>query len=223
MVQSDARWKLEWTLYSLKIRKDLPQDFINQIIIEDNREQLVEIKENERLVLKYKFTNNFFLRQTVCQKLYEAGQYLPNEYRLVLYDAYRNDKQQKQWELTLADITQKHPTASLKECEKIASLHVTKPTKLDVEHQTGAVVDVTLCDRYGYELYLGTRIHEFNFKTKTNCSQLTAEEQELRKVLTDAMSQAGFKNHPPEWWSFSFGDKLWAAYSGKKKAFYGQI
>ena len=38
-----------------------------------------------------------------------------------------------------------------------------------------------------------------------------------------AMNQAGFVQHPCEWWHFSFGDQLWAWYTKSDAAFYGAV
>ena len=35
-----------------------------------------------------------------------------------------------------------------------------------------------------------------------------------RQILTQAMTQAGFQQHPNEWWHFSAGDQLWAWLEG---------
>ena len=34
------------------------------------------------------------------------------------------------------------------------------------------------------------------------------------------MKNAGFANYPLEWWHFSYGDRLWAAYTNQKEAVY---
>ncbi|MBQ7252055.1 MAG: hypothetical protein IJS32_05580 [Kiritimatiellae bacterium] len=34
---------------------------------------------------------------------------------------------------------------------------------------------------------------------------------------------AGFANYPAEWWHFAFGDRLWAACRGKRRAIYGPV
>jgi zinc D-Ala-D-Ala dipeptidase len=35
-----------------------------------------------------------------------------------------------------------------------------------------------------------------------------------RSLLHSAMSAAGFRQHPNEWWHFSLGDQLWAWQTG---------
>lgn len=37
------------------------------------------------------------------------------------------------------------------------------------------------------------------------------------------MKKNGFVNYPNEWWHFCYGDRMWAAYSGKKTCFYGLV
>ena len=44
-----------------------------------------------------------------------------------------------------------------------------------------------------------------------------------RLLLKDIMHQAGFVQHPNEWWHFSFGDQLWAWCTNSDAAFYGAI
>jgi D-alanyl-D-alanine dipeptidase len=43
-----------------------------------------------------------------------------------------------------------------------------------------------------------------------------------RSLLADAMAEAGFAQHPNEWWHFSYGDQLWAWRSGQPQAVYGR-
>lgn len=35
------------------------------------------------------------------------------------------------------------------------------------------------------------------------------------------MNQAGFVQHPNEWWHFSYGDQLWCWISNQNNAIYG--
>jgi D-alanyl-D-alanine dipeptidase len=37
------------------------------------------------------------------------------------------------------------------------------------------------------------------------------------------MAEAGFANHPDEWWHYSYGDQTWAALTGRRAALYGLI
>ena len=37
------------------------------------------------------------------------------------------------------------------------------------------------------------------------------------------MTTAGFTNYPAEWWHYSYGDRMWAAYSHNKISFYNLV
>jgi D-alanyl-D-alanine dipeptidase len=43
-----------------------------------------------------------------------------------------------------------------------------------------------------------------------------------RSLLAAVMQQAGFAQHPNEWWHFSYGDQLWAWRTGGQQAIYGR-
>jgi D-alanyl-D-alanine dipeptidase len=68
---------------------------------------------------------------------------------------------------------------------------------------------------------MGTKYLEINDKTFTKSKKISPEENKNRRILSDAMQKAGFANYPAEWWHFSYGDRLWAAYSGRKLCAYG--
>jgi D-alanyl-D-alanine dipeptidase len=44
-----------------------------------------------------------------------------------------------------------------------------------------------------------------------------------RRLLRNAMLNAGFTQDPDEWWHFDYGNQKWAEAAGKDKAFYGEI
>ena len=90
-------------------------------------------------------------------------------------------------------------------------------------HQTGGAVDLGLCDNEGRELDMGTQYREHTPKTVTKCKLLSEEQRSNRAILLKAMRRAGFVNYPAEWWHFCYGDKMWAAYSNRKIAVYGEL
>ena len=90
-------------------------------------------------------------------------------------------------------------------------------------HQCGGAVDLTLIDKNGNRLDMGTSLTDFGEKVHTNSNLITLEQKANRKNLYDAMTKAGFINYPLEWWHFDYGDNMWAAYSGLDKCFYGPI
>ena len=53
--------------------------------------------------------------------------------------------------------------------------------------------------------------------------QLVANGNQNEYTGSIYMQRAGFVNYPAEWWHFSYGDKMWAAYSHKEYAIYGDV
>ena len=89
-------------------------------------------------------------------------------------------------------------------------------------HQTGGAVDLTLCDSNGIPLDMGS---EYPIKCLEMVTSYVLPPiiNERRKLLCSMMHNEGFANYPGEWWHFSYGDQLWAAYRYKRYAIYGSI
>lgn len=99
-------------------------------------------------------------------------------------------------------------------------------------HSTGAAVDVTLVDALGAVVNMGSPIDEMSPRSYPDhfADAVAAESREFdslewlipndrcdrskfhahRQLLKQVMLDAGFRQHPREWWHFSFGDQLWA-------------
>ena len=98
-------------------------------------------------------------------------------------------------------------------------------------HSTGAAVDLTLADRHGQLLEMGGAIDaigpvsepdHYAAAARDNPEALAALWHQRRQWLRMAMEQAGFAQHPNEWWHFSHGDQLWAWRVGASEASYGR-
>ncbi|MFD0746223.1 M15 family metallopeptidase [Phytohabitans flavus] len=42
-----------------------------------------------------------------------------------------------------------------------------------------------------------------------------------RRILSAALTRAGFANYPTQWWHWSFGDRYWAHHTGADRTRYG--
>lgn len=212
-----------YILFKLGKRKILPSRIINSVKVNENNEKLIKIKNGNIIVdkrVKYPYLRESLLLKlnTVSETLEEKG------YRLKIYDAYRSyDDQKKSWEKRLKETRNEHPDADIKELERLTSLKVAKPTKGHGGHQTGGAIDVTLIDKDGNELDMGTKYAEHNSKTRTDSKEITQKQMENRKILYNALIDADFVNFPAEWWHYCYGDNMWAAYKNKKKCMYGYI
>ncbi len=81
-------------------------------------------------------------------------------------------------------------------------------------HSFGMAVDITLVDREGLELDMGTpfddlteRSHPALEATLLAQSELTEAQLANRQLLRDAMTHGGFKGISSEWWHFDHGDR----------------
>jgi len=169
--------------------------------------------------LKYAQTNNFlgrnlygelksaYLQKDVAEKLIKASQILHSinpDLRLVLLDAARPLSIQKQmW----VDI--KLPNG---EKEKF----VANP-EIGSLHNYGAAVDVTLADKQGNYLDMGTEYDSFDEKAFTInenylllTGKLTQKQIQNRQLLRKVMTQAGFYPIETEWWHFNSCSRKYA-------------
>ena len=72
------------------------------------------------------------------------------------------------------------------------------------------IFDLTLCDKNGNELDMGTKWKEHTPKIYTYHNELTLEQYRNRSILIGAMLSAGFINYFEEWWHYSWGELEWA-------------
>ena len=102
-------------------------------------------------------------------------------------------------------------------------------------HSTGAAVDLTLAGADGEPLDLGSPIDAIGAVSEPDHFAGVAREasdpelrnqaalfNQRRDLLAAVMLEAGFAQHPNEWWHFSRGDQLWAWRTGDNKAIYGR-
>lgn len=151
------------------------------------------------LDLRYAGTNNFtktklydcprcILKSEVAQKLRLAAESLSKKgYRIVLLDCYRpQSAQQKLWDI----MPDPH--------------FVMRPWKGSA-HTRAIAVDVTLADKAGTYLDMGSEFDEFSPKSYALCTSVSKEAQTNRSNLRTAMKQAGFSGIRTEWWHFQAG------------------
>lgn len=216
---------LNYFLCRLGLRETLPRDTIKKVKVVENNNPLIDISSDNTLFFILELKKPILLRQEVYNKLIKASHSLPNGFFIKVHDAYRNLADQKESWLKRVEETKKNfPRFSDDEIIRRTRLKIANPFDEGYGgHQTGGAVDITLCDKNGIDLNLGTKILEHSQKTKSKSKFLNSEEQKNRTILFNAMTKAGFVNYPIEWWHFCYGDKLWAAYSWEKECLYGFI
>ena len=213
-------------LVRLGIRHTLPDDCIRKVIINECGEPLVRIDTNTNIEFDRIINKPIYLRKTayslLCKFIDDVAK---DGYSVKLYDAYRSfDDQMNSWKERLEQTRKEFPNYTEEEVIRATSLRVAHvEDKSNVGgHQTGGAIDITLT-KDGKEIDMGTKYEEYNKKTITHNDLITDEQKKNRFYLKKKLEKHGFNNFPSEWWHFSYGDKMWAAYKYKKTCIYGYI
>ncbi|MGB3535626.1 MAG: M15 family metallopeptidase [Microcoleaceae cyanobacterium] len=176
----------------------------------------------------------YYLRQGVLHRLIQAQAELNTNYpnfKIQIFDAYRpvevqqfmvdyvfqqTVKSQGLNPEQLSPDKQQEILEQVYQFWAIPSLNSATPPP----HSTGAAIDVTLVDEAGKVIDMGSPIDELSprsypahFASSTHNLEQTYDQN--RQILSQVMKQAGFQQHPGEWWHFSYGDQLWVWLSDK--------
>lgn len=127
----------------------------------------------------------------------ERLQSLHPDYRLIVYDAARPMSiQQKMWQ-TVRGTPQR--------------IYVSNPANGGGLHNYGLAVDVSIIDKQGVALPMGTAVdflgreaHINNEAELIKQGKLTSKELSNRQLLRSVMRYGGFKTLPTEWWHFNW-------------------
>jgi zinc D-Ala-D-Ala dipeptidase len=206
-----------------------------QVPIQDCGESLVPIPLHQfaaeqphayvRLGAPYGQHSPYYLRQGVLERLQQAQFFLQVEYpdwRIQIFDAYRPIAvQQFMVNYTLAltvaarglDLTALTPEQRQEILEAVYEFWAVPnlDAAMPPPHSTGAAIDVTLVDGRGAAIDMGSPIDEMSLRSYPDHFQnsSTPTFHHHRQILKRAMTQAEFRQHPREWWHYSYGDQLW--------------
>jgi len=200
-----AKMRIAWNvaLVRLGVRHVLPREAVNRIPVAECGEPLVEWGGRK-------------VRAGVAARLDEAAKRLPAGCALEVLEGWRSPGRQEE----LRRKAREAARARGLEGEELERA-VARWAAGESGHGTGGAVDVRLL-RGGKEAFCGSAWAEFGPGTDSHAAA-GREAEANRAVLHAAMEAAGFANYPAEWWHFSYGDRLWAAYRGKRRAVYGAV
>lgn len=222
-----------------------------QIPIHDCGEDLVVLPETDfafvtphpyqKLGAPYGNSSPYWVRKSVLRALQHGQNQLQTKHagwKIQIFDAYRPlAVQQFMVDYTFATLRQQSPDLSDQEIAQQVTQFWAPPShnpETPPPHSTGAAIDVTLVNERGEPLDFGGEIDEISARSNPNFYQshttvsgtLYHQRRELlRKIMTDA----GFRQHPQEWWHFSLGDQMWAWLNYQESpeteviAYYGRI
>ena len=202
-----------YLLNILGIRKMLPSDILRSKPVKECREPMVDLRPCDGLFLN---GASMLCRYSVAEKLKRVAKKLSeNGLGIYIYELYRSPEQQ-QMRLRQTYERYKDKFTDMDELEK----YVRRCTAgVGGGHQTGGAVDLTLCDSNGTPLDMGSE-YPVKCPEMLTSYRLSPMVNERRRLLCNVMRKEGFANYPGEWWHFSYGDQLWAAYRHKPCAIY---
>lgn len=168
-----------------------------------NDSTFVNIKQYSKefiLDLKYASNDNFlkqnvygcaecYLRlKTVKQLIKANNDFIALGYRIKIYDCYRPLDIQKKMFVIVPDPN-----------------YVADPIKGSI-HNRGGAIDITLVDKNGKELNMGTSFDFFGIKSSHKYIKFSKKIISNRKLLRSVMEKNGFKAFESEWWHYNLID-----------------
>lgn len=150
-------------------------------------------------------------REQVVERLYQAQAGLPAGFSFVVLDAWRD----RELQAALVDHYKEELGGDL-------NGYVADPmsTTMRPPHVVGGALDLTLAYG-GRPLALGSEYDEFadvaHFDAFESADSLV---RRLRRLMAGALLDAGFAPLPTEWWHWSYGDDVWAAFYGHPASLY---
>lgn len=171
------------------------------------------------------------VRKGVAIRLAQVNRYLEAyKMELLVLDGYRTiECQTALWTHFLNEA--RHAlgeAASQEDIERYARKYCSSPSNFKEDdprtwptHTTGGAVDVTLKVRgSSREMPMGSKFDESTSKSQTDSLErqnmddvpwdAQSESNSYRRLLYWAMTKAGFRNYPAEWWHFDYGNQMWA-------------
>jgi D-alanyl-D-alanine dipeptidase len=214
-------------MWRLGRRKILPSAWVNRkeiiecdsVLVDISRERLFSMDE------RVKRRGGCWVREEVRDFLRAAALFLPEGYRLHFFGGWRHFAVQwAHWEEQLVEKRKQFPNVSEEELRRIARMTSADPSRGGFgPHQTGGAVDLTVVDKNGKELDMGTPFSFHEPRAQTDFPGITKTQRKNRDILRHAMELAGFQNYPGEWWHWSYGDRAYAAYRRLPYAIYGPV
>ena len=224
----------------------------NEIPIKENEDKLIAIPNCFKFIsphpysilgAPYKEKNGIWkLRQEVVERLIKVNEFLEfknNRFCLLIYDSWRPIEVQefmfnrafnlecKRLDIDVSIKNMHLYPSIIKTVEKFWA-YPSLDEKCPPPHSTGGALDVSLSDKYGNLIDMGSEIDQMDATSKPDFYQKIEDQEAIiwndrRNLLKEIMNKFGFVQHPNEWWHFSFGDQLWAWQNKKANALYGKI
>jgi D-alanyl-D-alanine dipeptidase len=141
-----------------------------------------------------------WLRHEPLEKLVAAAEeFADDDYRIVIFDAYRPVSVQKKLRAVCDDSNY---------VESVSN------------HCRGITIDMTLAYPNGVYLDMGSDYDDFSEVSHPESPLVTNEQRANRKFLAEVMQKYGFVQHPREWWHFDYQpDRQWGLIEDELNAY----
>jgi D-alanyl-D-alanine dipeptidase len=165
------------------------------------------------------------VRAGLAARIATAQLLLPPGRRLQVVEGHRSPSDQRAiWNRYAREVAEQHPGVDELQRRRLTSRFV---SPIDVApHVAGAAIDVTLVDRAGRPIDMGTPIDATPEESDGRCwfdARVSDEARTERDLLAHALRGAGLVNYPTEWWHWSYGDRYWAWALHAPAALYGPV
>jgi zinc D-Ala-D-Ala dipeptidase len=204
-MKSMSRWQYAiaalWICLLLITNPKLNAIASDPVLSQYNPQQWAEITKSPLIEIDFPYatSNNFvktklypcprcFLRTDVAKAVQQASRQLQQQGYggLRLFDCYRPQPiQQQMWEI------------------KPDQRYVANPNK-GSDHNRGIAVDLTILDRQGKPLDMGTAFDEFSPKSHHTYLELSPAVLKNRSRLKQTMESVGFHHIDTEWWHYAW-------------------
>ena len=168
------------------------------------------INSNIIVDMKYATTDNF-----VKEKMYECSRCFLRPEVAIAITKIQATLDSKGLGLKMLDCYRPRPI-QWKLWKKVPDPRYVADPRKGSMHNRGVAVDLTLVDKKGNVLDMGTPYDFFGPEAHSNYTQLPDSILQRRKLLQDVMVKNGFKTISTEWWHFSWigknhplSDMLW--------------
>ena len=154
-------------------------------------------------------------RNSAVRALIKAKKLLPKGYNFKIWDAKRTYNVQAEMVKSFRRrLKLLHPKLSKNKLEKLVfkfSGGLAKSVKRLDAHRKGGSFDLTIINKKGEELYMGTDHDDLTkkaatdyYEKKKNLNHLEKEAKKNRRLLKRVLEKTGFRNYTPEWWHWSY-------------------
>ena len=154
----------------------------------------------------YKAPRAYMTKEALSALAKAAEDLRAQGYRLLIWDAYRPQKAVNNfvaWINDPEDTGDKSFYPDLQKSDLLTGNYVMAKSG----HTRGSTVDLTIIKKDGGFVDMGGTFDLFSEVSHPDYPNLTDEQKNNRKILHDAMVDAGFKALDSEWWHFTLKDE----------------